>query len=239
MNDNSITEEQIQENFIDLKNDIPDYIYNDPTNKDLFYAQGRQLGTLKYYIQDLILNCFIETATWSLDILENEYGIVSKADDTFEMRRNRILAKKKGWQTITKEVIKSICNSFVDSTTVVEHNEDYYFDLILENINRGFPNFLNDLMEIIEDLKPAHLDSHYILTATTNSNLYIGCATVDSETISTYPYMPNDIISQTNIYIPIANESNLETVITYPSESISKILYSKLSDSTYKEMQFK
>jgi hypothetical protein len=51
--------------------------------------------------------------------------------------------------------------------------------------------------------------------------------------------MPNDIISQTNIYIPIANESNLEIITTYPSESISKVLYSKLSDNTYKEMQFK
>jgi hypothetical protein len=94
-------------------------------------------------------------------------------------------------------------------------------------------------MEIIEELKPAHLDSHYKLTATTKSNLYIGLVTVDSETIITYPYMVNDIISQTNIYIPIANESNLEIITTYPSTSISKTLYSKLSDNSYKEMQFK
>lgn len=218
MSDNSITEEQIQEYFVDLKKYVPDYIYNDPINKEVFYAQGRQLGTLKYYIQDLVSNCFIETATWGLDIWEKEYGITPKSDDILEIRRSRILAKKKGWQTITKKVVEDICNSFVDKTTVIEHIEEYYFELLLENINKGFYNFLEDLIEIIDELKPAHLDVFYELIQTTMSNLYLASVTVDAETISTYPYTPNNIQSQTNVYIPIANESNLETIMTYPKE---------------------
>jgi P2-related tail formation protein len=139
----------------------------------------------------------------------------------------------------TVDNIKNICNSFVDKTKIITHNEEYYFELQLENINKGFSNFLQDLINIIEELKPAHLEAFYELVETIQSNLYIGSATYDSEIISTFPWTANNIYTQSNTYIACSSFNNFETIIVYPSDSISKILYTKLSDSTYKEMQFK
>lgn len=187
MNDNDITESDIEKYFVDLKKYVPDFIYNDPSTQPAFLVQGRMLGTVRYYIQDLINQCFISTATWSLDIWEKEYGIISNENDSLETRRSRILAKKKGWLTMTVDNIRNICNEFVDKTTVVTHNEDYYFELFLENINKGFTNFLQDLVNIIEELKPAHLGAHYELVETTKSNLYIGATTCFTEIITVYP----------------------------------------------------
>lgn len=240
LEDNYITEDDIQNNFINLKKHVSSYIYNDPSTIPVQNIQGRELGTINYYIKNLIDNCFIETADdWGLSIWENEFGIIPNANDTIEIRRNRLLAKKKGYQTMTVDNIKNICNSFVDKTKIITHNEEYYFELQLENINKGFTNFLQDLINIIEELKPAHLEAFYELVETIQSNLYIGSATYDSEVISTFPWTANDIYTQSNTYIACSSFNNFETIIVYPSDSISKILYTKLSDSTYKEMQFK
>jgi hypothetical protein len=238
--DSDITEDNIKQYFVDLKKYVKDYIYNDPSTKPVLYTQGCELGTVKYYIQNLIDNCFIETADeWGLSIWEQEFGITPSENDTLEVRRNRLLARKQGWQTMTVDAIKNICNSFVDNTKIITHNEEYYFELQLENINKGFQNFLQDLIDIIEELKPAHLDAFYELVETIKSNFYIGTITYDGEILSTFPWTPNNINIQSNIYISATSFNNIETIIVYPSEAISKTLYSKLSDNTYKEMQFK
>jgi uncharacterized protein YmfQ (DUF2313 family) len=237
MNDNDITEEQIKENFVNLIKYVPDFIYNDPSTQPIFLAQGRELGTVRYYIQDLINQCFINTATWALDIWEKEYGIIPNIDDTIETRRSRILAKKKGWQTITVDVIKNICNEFVDQTTIETHNEEYYFKLFLENINKGFINFLQDLIDIIEELKPAHLGVHYELTETTKSNLYLGSVTCNAEIITVYPWTPSNIEVSTNLYIPVSNSSTLETITIYPQND-DTILWAIDDSGNYVTLEF-
>lgn len=237
MSNNFISDEDKEKYYIDLTKYIPKEISDCIPTQQVLQSQGYQLGTINYYIQDLLNQCFVETADWGLEYWEKEYGITPKPTDTLTNRRNRILARKRGQETTTEAVIKNICNSFVDKTKIIKHNEEYYFELLLESYS-GFHNFLEDLIEIIEELKPAHLGVLYELIATTKSNLYIGMVSFDGEIVATYPYTPNDIMSQTNIYIPIANQSNLETIMTYPQDHISKTLYTKLSDNTYKEIQF-
>lgn len=240
MEDNTINEEQIKEYFVDLTKAkyVPRLIYNDPNTNKVFTQQGLEIGKLKYYIDDLINNCFIETATWSLDIWEYEYGVISKDTDTIEIRRNRLLAKKKASGTITPKVIKNICNSFVDNTKIIQHYEDYYFELLLENINKGFQNFLEELIQIIEEIKPAHLEVFYKLIQTTQSNLYIGSVICNSEIITVYPWTSNDIEAQTNVYVPISNSTTLETIMIYPKED-ETIFYTTDDNGNYVSLEFK
>lgn len=236
--DSDITNQEMLDNYVDLKKYATDYFYNFTTNQEIFKADGLQLGKILFYIQNIIDNTFIQTATeWGLSILEFEYGIVPKPTDTLEIRRSRLLAKKRGLLPITPYVVRQICNSFVDNTKIVQHFEDYYFELFLENINKGFPNFLQDLVDIIEELKPAHLGVHYELVETTKSNLYIGATTCYAEIITVYPWTSSNIEMQTNVYIPISNVTSLETITVYPKDD-DTIFYVKDDNNNYTILEF-
>ncbi len=199
-----------------LKDYIPPLICNKMIAK-ANDVQQPQIDKLDANVEDLINQGFIKTATWGLDFWEEEFGVKSKLNDTLENRRSRVLARKRGTRTTTKGVIKEICNSFVDNTNVIEHSAEYYFELILESYS-GFHNFLEDLMEIIEDLKPAHLGVDYELKATTQSNIYMGFIGFDGEVVNTYPWTPNDIESKLDYYMPTFQPSSLENINTYPKE---------------------
>lgn len=184
----------------------------------IYEAQDKQIDKLDENIQDLLNQFFIETATWGLQYWEEEFNIIPNINDTYEIRRNRILAKKRGQGTTTKEVIKNICNSYVDNTDVIEHSVEYWFELILESY-KGFPYLLNDLYDIIDEIKPAHLGTGYKLVAITNNDLYIAGTSLMGEIITTYPWTPTEIENNTDIYVPMtAAYAGVETITTYPKE---------------------
>lgn len=221
-----ITEEQILTEYNRLKKYVKDFIYNFPTNQEIFKSDAEQLAKLKAYIDSIIKNCFILLSDeWSIQIIEFEFGIIPKPTDTLESRKQRLIARKRGLGTTTPYVVKQICKAYVDKVNIIQHFEDYYFELQLENINKGFVNFLEDLIEIIEELKPAHLGVIYELIETTMSNLYIGSATLDAEIITIYPWSPNNIEMTTNIYIPIQNSPMRETIVVYPK--VNRNIYYK------------
>ncbi|MFR2889230.1 MAG: putative phage tail protein [Clostridium butyricum] len=184
----------------------------------IYEAQDKQIDKLEENIQDLLNQFFIETATWGLLYWEEEFGIKSNLNDGYEIRRSRLLAKKRGRGTTTKEVIKSICNSFVDNSDVIEHSVEYWFEVILESY-KGFPYELNSLYEIVEEIKPAHLGAGYKLISINKNNFYIGGTNIMGEIITTYPWTPSEIENNTDIFVPMtAAYSGLETIITYPKE---------------------
>jgi hypothetical protein len=219
VNDINITNEEIQQYYDKLKNYVKDFIYNFTTNQQIFEADAEQLAKVRHYIDYIVQNCFILLSDeYSVQILESEFGLIPKPTDTLDTRKSRLLARKRGMATTTPYVIRQISSAFVDKVNLIQHFEDYYFELQLENINKGFVNFLEDLVEIIEEIKPAHLGVHYELIETTKSNLYLGSATYSAETITVYPWSPNNIEMKTNVYFPFSNDFNLETITVYPKQ---------------------
>jgi hypothetical protein len=229
MEDVIVTEEQKEEYYKVFKKYVKDFIYNFQTNKEIFTADGEQFIKLKYYIDEIIRNSFILLSDeHSVEIIEYEFGIVPKHTDTLDSRKQRLIARKRGLGTTTPYVIRQICSTYVDKVDIIQHFEEYYFELRLENINKGFVNFLEDLIEIIEEIKPAHLGVIYELIETTISNLYIGSTTFGAEIITVYPWTPNNIDMKANVYISISNDYSLETIVVYPKDG--GMLYHKNDD---------
>jgi hypothetical protein len=162
MSNNTITESQINEYSIDLAKYVPKSISKDPITSKVFYSQGRQISTIKYYIQDLINQCFISTATWSLDIWEFEYGIKTDYTLSYENRRQTILAKKRGFGTVNEAKIKSIAEAYDCDCEVIPHWDEYYF--IVKFTGLGVPSNLDVFKQIVEQIKPAHLNVEYEFT---------------------------------------------------------------------------
>ena len=187
-----------------------------PTMDSIIEQEERQLENLKSNVDISLNETFIKRAqSIGLTILEKEFGLKVDNTLTIEERRKRLLAKKRGTGTTTIEAIKNICNAYADNTEVVEHTSEYWFELLLESYN-GFLSDIESLYNTITEVKPAHLGVKYKLIATTKSNFYIGATSFTGETITTYPWQETEIEGKADIYVPIVNYSNLETITTYP-----------------------
>ena len=187
-----------------------------PTMDTIILQEERQIENLNSNINISLNETFIKRAqSIGLTILEKEFGLKVDNTLTMEERRKRLLAKKRGTGTTTIEAIKNICNAYADNTEVVEHTSEYWFELLLESYN-GFLADIESLYNTITEVKPAHLGVKYKLIATTKSNFYIGATSFTGETITTYPWQETEIESKADIYVPIVNYSNLETITTYP-----------------------
>ena len=187
-----------------------------PTMDSIIEQEERQLENLKSNVDISLNETFIKRAqSIGLTILEKEFGLKVDNTLTIEECRKRLLAKKRGTGTTTIEAIKNICNAYADNTEVVEHTSEYWFELLLESYN-GFLTDIESLYNTITEVKPAHLGVKYKLIATTKSNFYIGATSFTGETITTYPWQETEIESKADIYVPIVNYSNLETITTYP-----------------------
>lgn len=201
-----------------LKSLVPNEILEIKDIEEIYKAQQDQLNKLDIDIQDLLNQLYINTCTWGIVLWEKFAGIVSDPLKSLEERKARVLAKIRGQGTSTVEAIKNICDSYADDTKVVEHNEESWFEMILESY-RGFPFLLDSLYDAIDEIKPAHLGTGYKLVAITNNDLYIAGTSLMGEIITTYPWTPTEIENNTDIYVPMtAAYAGVETITTYPKE---------------------
>ena len=198
-----------------LRNLVPREIIEIKDIEEIYKSQQVQLDKSEVDIHDLLNQFSVNTCTWGIVLWEKFIGILSDSSKSLEERKARVLAKIRGQGTTTIEAIKNICNVYADNTEVVEHTSEYWFELLLESYN-GFLTDIESLYNTITEVKPAHLSVKYKLIATTKSNFYIGATSFTGETITTYPWQETEIESKADIYVPIVNYSNLETITTYP-----------------------
>ena len=197
-----------------LRNLVPREIIEIKDIEEIYKSQQVQLDKSEVDIHDLLNQFSVNTCTWGIVLWEKFIGILSDSSKSLEERKARVLAKIRGQGTTTIEAIKNICNAYADNTEVVEHTSEYWFELLLESYN-GFLTDIESLYNTITEVKPAHLGVKYKLIATTKSNFYIGATSFTGETITTYPWQETEIESKADIYVPIVNYSNLETITTY------------------------
>lgn len=161
-----VNESEIKKYYIDLTKYVPEHIWKCPQTQEVFQAQGYQIGGLNYYMQDLVNQCFIDTATWGLDIWEAEFGIVTNLTYSYEQRREILKAKKRGQGTVTVAMIKNMAEAFSGGeVNVIEHNEDYYFTIQFVGV-KGIPRNMQSFIDTIENIKPAHLNYEFKYTYT-------------------------------------------------------------------------
>ena len=106
---------------------------------------------------------FLETATWGLADWEWLYGLETDREKADGLRRSVIYAKIRGKGTTTVEMIQNVSESFVNGAVAVEeHNEDYYFNIVMLSVI-GIPPNMEDLRKAIDEIKPAHLNYFIII----------------------------------------------------------------------------
>ena len=148
----------------DLLEYLPNFYHNSDVIKTFMESNSIEVDTLKAYIEDLSKNLYVKTATWGLDLFEEELGLVTDKSISYEERRERILAKKRGNGTTTKAMIKNTAEAFSGGEVeVIENFNDYSFIVKFVGV-LGIPKNLTLFKNMIEEIKPAHLNYELAFT---------------------------------------------------------------------------
>jgi uncharacterized protein YmfQ (DUF2313 family) len=167
-----ISTEDIEKYKIDLNKYTPPYVYTKYEQEfqevqTQYDTESLQLGLLNYKIQDLLNQAFIDTATWGLDLWEEEYGIETNTLLNYEERREIVKSKKRGCGTTTIAMIKNTAEAFSGGdVNVIEHNDQYYFTIHFIGI-KGIPRNMQAFKDMLEVIKPAHLNYDFSYTYNT------------------------------------------------------------------------
>ena len=145
---------------------LPSFYHNSDVIKSFMESNSIEVDILKAYIEDLSKNLYVKTATWGLDLFEEELGLVTDKSVSYEERRERILAKKRGNGTTTKAMIKNTAEAFSGGEVeVIENFSDYSFIVKFVGV-KGIPKNLALFKQMIEEIKPAHLNYELAFTYT-------------------------------------------------------------------------
>ena len=163
-----LTKEDILKIYpVDLSKYVPPFKYNEKTLNKVYKMQEYKLGVLCWQIDDLLKQCFIDTATWGLSLWEEEFGIPTNLNFSYEERREVLKVKKRGQETCTKALIKSIAEAFSGGEcNVIENTAPYTFTIQFIGV-KGIPKNMQGLKDAVDNIKPAHMlyDFKYTYTS--------------------------------------------------------------------------
>ncbi|WP_238861046.1 putative phage tail protein [Clostridium sp. YIM B02569] len=184
--------------------------------KGIFEAIGSEADSSSDLADDLLLQFFLQTATWGLDIWEQRLNITTNHNEEITTRRAKILTKLQSKTIINPEKMAYILKNFVSADIDIKENiAPYTFKVELLSYT-GFPNDLKDLYNTVKRIKPSHLAVEYNLISILQSDIYYHLAIVTGESIEVYPWAPKDIESKGKFEIGIIQSSGAECITTYP-----------------------
>ena len=193
----------------------PDYYKNSKVIDNLNTAFATELTKAQKNIINTFNQFFLLDADTSLSRWEKEFGIAVNENLSIDERRKRILGKLRGLGTSTIKQIRGICLSYVEDADVIENNEDYSFTIKLIS-SVGFKKIIIDLLEILEEIKPAHLRINLQMDSLTNDNLIFKTTMLCGEEIHVFPYQITNIHSKGKLYIALGNTQNAEIISVNP-----------------------
>lgn len=163
---------EIEQWDVDLIKWLPDvYFLNDGYIKNVVSLQEAiepEICNIKYQLEDIKNQFFLETATWGLAIYEEIYNLeVNPPGIDYAQRREIIKAKKRGRGTTTKQMIKDTAEAFSGGEVDIEEYSNE-FRLVIKFIGvLGVPRNMKAFTKMLEDILPCHLDFEFKYTYTT------------------------------------------------------------------------
>ena len=126
---------------------------------DLLAAEQAELDQTQHTITALENQLIVSTSTYLLSRHEKLFALPVNTTESLEERRARVLARLNTHGITTIQAIKNLVEIMTGTKPeVVEHFEQYAFDLIIQNPCRLYNLF--NLFGVLEQMKPAHLVFH-------------------------------------------------------------------------------
>jgi hypothetical protein len=140
--------------------------------KSIQDAIANELGGVRFALDDILNQFFVQKATWGLEFWERELGLPTDPTKPFAWRREMIMAKLRGIGTITKQMLINAAAAFSGGEVdVIEYPSEYGFEIRFIGV-KGIPPNMAGFIEMLEQIKPAHLTYGFKYTYTVWDNLH-------------------------------------------------------------------
>lgn len=141
---------------------LPRYYKDSVYLKDISGAIDKEDQRFLNSISELKLQFIVNTSTYALEKYEEEYNLpINPGGLTIEGRRSRIMAKMRSAGTVTKQLIKTVVESWSGGEVeIIEDFNNYTFEIKFVS-DIGIPSNIEDVYKSIEEIKPAHLGVTY------------------------------------------------------------------------------
>ena len=160
-----------EEYFVDLARYVPPFLAELRELAELYRTEGDEIGYLQHNLRDLFDQAFIVSATWGLVLWERMYGVTTNMSLSYEQRREILMAKLRGQSTTTKQMIRDTAAAFSGGEVqVIEDNPHHRFIVRFVGV-KGIPRNMQAFIDMLEDIKPAHLSYSFEYTYTVWGNV--------------------------------------------------------------------
>lgn len=185
---------------VDLKRYLPQFLEHDPTFAVTLESLSKEHEKQRLTLMDITKQFFVKTATWGLSDWEEFVGLEHESADTLQTRRQKILRKLQGSQTVTLEFLTKLVNLYVadGQAVVIDHPETYSIEILHHG---GQVLDYDGLEDAINTYIPAHI-GHTLLTYTKGRlAVYTAGIVRNCKTMRIgMTIQPNNKISPTTLY---------------------------------------
>lgn len=136
--------------------ELPQIFRDSPEYQEMVRVKGIVFDRLESHVDDVLDNFFIDSATWGLSIMEEDYKIPTDITKPLEHRRSALKAKKRGIGTVSASMIKNVAESFQNGSVEAKAIKGESKILITFNDVFGIPPNLEDIKEAIRKILLAH-----------------------------------------------------------------------------------
>lgn len=140
---------------------VPSYYSELIESNEILTRENEEIARLHATIDDLLPQFNVLTATWGLREWERVVGLKTNESYPLDHRRSNILARLRGYGTVTKAHIKNVSDSYYGGETEIIEKENAYTIVIKFTSSYGIPANLSDLQNVLREIIPAHLAIDY------------------------------------------------------------------------------
>lgn len=161
---------------VDLKRYLPQFLEHDPTFAATLESLSKEHEKQRLTLMDITKQFFVKTATWGLSDWEEFVGLEHNPVDTVQTRRNKILMKLAGADSVTVPFLTRLVNLYVadSQAVVIDHPDTYSIEILYHG--GQIMNYAK-LRDAVNIYIPAHIG--YKLVTITQADLsYHGAGTV-------------------------------------------------------------
>ncbi|MED0893841.1 putative phage tail protein [Aneurinibacillus migulanus] len=137
---------------------LPVRYWEDDSTQNIERAGALKIDELNAVANDVYAQSSPSTATWGIANWEKILGIPVDETKPLQERRERVLAKIRFSETVTKETIRKVVSAwFGEEISVVERFADY--EVMIEFLfDKAIGKNFVDVVDTLRELLPAHLE---------------------------------------------------------------------------------
>jgi len=144
-----------------MLNGVTPIYSNDDYSLSIFEANGSIMNMLVNFTESLTTELFPQNGTWSLVYWEDKLGIVHKEKKTNAERIQRVLYELNKYFTVTRKRLENVVNTYVENRNAKVIDVPGAYEFIVRIPHTG-GLIGNGLVDAIEEIKPAHLQSLFM-----------------------------------------------------------------------------